>query len=75
MPTTPTMFAVVRPDGYGKRQFVSVPYVSALLEPLETPRRYFTLSDDEPAPPPAPEPPRTHGPRRTFRMIGPPLDE
>jgi len=68
-----TMFAIVRTHGYGKRQFVTLPFVSALvLDPQEMPRRYYTLppeDEDEPAP----EPRRcgNHGaqPRRGGREV------
>lgn len=48
--TSATMFAVVREGGYGKRQFISVPWVTALLDPQEVPRRYYALAPDEPLP-------------------------
>jgi hypothetical protein len=48
------MFTVIRTRnsaGVLREHCVSVPWVTALLDPQETPRRYYVLPDeDEPAP-------------------------
>ena len=81
MPGTGTMFiAITAYNSYGRgerRCFVSLPWVSALLDEPEIPQRYFVLPpDDEPPPAPEPKAPRRHGPkpRRNGREIIP-LDE
>ena len=45
-----TMFAAVRENGYGKEQLVTLPYVGALLQEQEIPKRYFILPPAEPEP-------------------------
>ena len=46
------MVAVVRSNGYGKREAISLPYVACLLEDQGSPPRYYVLPPDEPAPAP-----------------------
>ena len=54
---TATMFVVIRENGYGKPQYITLPLVTALVDR----EKYFTLTDELPediAPEPPPLPPR-----------------
>ena len=77
-PMTATMFAVVRENGYGKPQYITLPLVAALVDRV----KYFVLTDDLPHDA-EPEPPQL-APRlmprsrkqqsRSFRDLGSPLE-
>jgi hypothetical protein len=59
MSATATMFIVIRPDGYGKRTFITLPRISSLVDRT----KYFVLTDD---PDEEPEPPRELPKRKSF---------
>ena len=61
--TTPTMFAVIRLDGYGKRQFITLPLISALVDR----QKYFVLPPEE-APEAASLPGHRMGRRATMAL-------